>query len=201
MTLGILKTFIILGETKNSQRSSNASNDLGKNNDSVQAVAKTEEIKPEEADNNIGGYIYEGEDYNNYANSRYGFSIDFPKGFKICQPPENGDGLKFLSKDEKSSLVVYGENNIDEKTIQDRYRDQVNYIKQSSSISYQKLKDNWFVISWINNNQVYYSNSFIGEGSINSFIFECPEYQIDNYKEQIEHISYSFKAGNISEPN
>jgi len=147
---------------------------------------------------NVGGTITEGSDYNNYVNGRYGFSIDYPTGFNIGVAPQNGDGLEFVSKDGKAVLIAYGSNNVMDDNAKDMYEAQIASIKE---ISYKYFKDNWFVLSWVENGTVYYTKFIVGEGSINSFLFSCPEEQLKQYYEIIEHISKSFEKGSIENSN
>jgi hypothetical protein len=146
----------------------------------------------------VGGTIIEGAIYNTYTNGRYGFTIDYPNQFDIGMPPANGDGLHFTSKDGKAELVAYGSNNVMDETAKSLYEAELADIK---NVSYKFFKDNWFVLSWIENGTVYYERTIVGAGSMNSFIFSCPEEQLDQYYDVIEHISKSFKKGNINNSN
>lgn len=197
-TIGIFKNFIYLGTTNSSLK---VSSDLDKpvNNNEQEVVeqpSKVEQSNDEIYEPGICGIISEGTYYNNYTNGRFGFSIDYPKEFIITQPPQNGDGLEFKSYDGKSYLVVYGSNNAMNETVKELYEAEINNI---DNVSYQVLKNNWFVVSWIEAGKAHYDRTIVGEGSINSFRFYCPESQLDQYYDVIEHISKSFKSGNLNQ--
>jgi hypothetical protein len=55
--------------------------------------------------------------WKHYGNNRFGYTVDIPAGWQDQPPPDNGDGLSFLSPDGKAELAVYGrwvmENNMD----------------------------------------------------------------------------------------
>lgn len=218
-TLGIYRGFILLSKTEGYLNFNNSTGNSGANidtlikdagtkvnefinnasqviNDNLTSQASQPTTNDEEFD--ICGTITEGPVYNTYINGRYGFSVDYPNNFEIGTPPANGDGLHFTSKDGKATLTAYGSNNVMDETAKSLYNQEVAGIKE---ISYQFFKDNWFVLSWIDNGTVYYTRTMVGPGSINSFEFTCPKDQLDQYYDAIEHISKSFKKGNIEEAN
>ncbi len=146
----------------------------------------------------VGGKIIEGSVYNTYSNGRYGFSIDYPNQFDIGMSPANGDGLHFTSRDGKAELVAYGSNNVMDATANSLYETELANIK---NVSYKFFKDNWFVLSWVEDGTVYYVRTIVGTGSMNSFRFSCTEEQLDQYYDVIEHISKSFRKGYIENAN
>lgn len=85
-----------------------------------------------------------------------------------------------------------------DENAKDLYETELENIK---NVSYKLFKDNWFVLSWIENDIVYYTRTVVGKGSINSFRFSCPKAQLDQYYDVIEHISNSFKNGYIEVAN
>src|SRR5262249_25445069 len=50
--------------------------------------------------------------YRTYANERFGTTADVPADWKADPPPENGDGLRFRSPDQRALLIVSGMLNI-----------------------------------------------------------------------------------------
>ena len=43
-----------------------------------------------------------------YENTRYGFSVDYPIGWELGEPPANNDGREFISKDRQITCRAYG---------------------------------------------------------------------------------------------
>ncbi|MDF2891789.1 MAG: hypothetical protein K0R80_2156 [Clostridia bacterium] len=227
-TLGIYRSFILMSKSEgyiNLNYNNNSSNQITSSNQSINintliesagtevnnlidsankaindalTFQPTQPMTDSSDELDIGGTIIEGTVYNTYANGRYGFTIDYPNQFGIGIPPQNGDGLEFISRDGKAGLVASGRNNVMDENAKDMYEAEVASI---NNISYKFQKDNWFVLSWIDNKTVYYARVIVGEGSINTFMFSCPEEQLDQYYDIIEHISKSFKKGNIEIAN
>jgi hypothetical protein len=48
-------------------------------------------------------------EWQNYANARFGYSIDVPPGFSLVGPSDRGDGASFRSADGRSTLVIWGD--------------------------------------------------------------------------------------------
>ena len=227
-TLGIYRNFIFLSKTEGYINLNNNYSDTNKNtinnssaninsliedasakvNDFIDSTSKAindsltsqpiQSIIENNDEFDVGGTITEGAVYNNYINGRYGFSIDYPNQFDIGVPPANGDGLRFISKDGKSVLIAAGTNNAMDENAEDLYNEQLSRIKV---ISYKFFKDNWFVLSWVEDGTVNYTRVIVGTGSINCFWFTCPENQLDQYYDIIENVSKSFKKGNIEISN
>lgn len=133
--------------------------------------------------------------YQRYANPRYGFSIDYPHDFEKGREPDNGDGLKFTSPDDKAELVAYGSNNVFEKSVQQLYEDDLK--EAGKDVSYHTIQKNWYVISYVHGDIIMYQKTFVGSGSINSFQLKYPVTQKDAYNEIVNHIGKSFKSGDI----
>ena len=54
--------------------------------------------------NNIG----EDLSYKKYCNARFDFCVEYPASFVNLPPPENNDGLTFLSTDKKTKILAFG---------------------------------------------------------------------------------------------
>src|SRR5215831_17288985 len=46
--------------------------------------------------------------YRTYVNARFGTTAEVPTDWKADPPPENGDGLRFRSPDQRASITVSG---------------------------------------------------------------------------------------------
>ena len=46
--------------------------------------------------------------YLNYQNSRYGFSVDYPIGWKLADAPTNNDGREFIYAEKSIACHAYG---------------------------------------------------------------------------------------------
>lgn len=145
----------------------------------------------------INGSISRGKGvtYRTYTNARYGYSIVYPVGLLEPQgEAENGDGQKFLSKDKKVLLLVFGANNIDNdsaKTGFDKFVKDMN-AEQGRVVTYKVLKKNWFVASGRHDNNLFYSKTIYRGDTFTSFIIEYPASERATYDPIVTRISRSF---------
>ena len=55
------------------------------------------------------------DDWKTYENPRYGFTVQVPaSGWKALPPPDNGDGQTWRSDNDRSTILVWGSNIIDD---------------------------------------------------------------------------------------
>ena len=133
--------------------------------------------------------------YKTYYNSRFGCSIDYPD-FLIEQPaPANNDGRIFLSEDGTVSLTCSGSNNIMFTTAEKMYNDE---IERNSNITYKNLSERSYVISWEENNEIYYKCSVVGESSINTFYLRYPKEKEEMFVDIVNRCYESFTPGDLS---
>lgn len=109
--------------------------------------------------------------YKNYANSRFGFSIDYPDFLTNNSISTNGDGIILTSQTGDAKLTVSGINNSLNSTAKSEYN---NAVSSNNNISYKIQSGNWFILSWVENNKIVYEKEIVGTGSINTFILEYP---------------------------
>ena len=132
--------------------------------------------------------------FHTYANSRYGFRVDYPESFMPQQPPENGDGLSFKSEDGKATLVVSGGNN-DGFTLKEEFDTAIKNVQ--GKLGYNKIGGSWFVVTWTDGNNVGYTKEFVGPGSQNSFTITFPVEQRPQYDSVVTTVEKSFKPGEV----
>ncbi|KUG03704.1 hypothetical protein ASZ90_018894 [hydrocarbon metagenome] len=137
------------------------------------------------------------EGYCVYSNSRYGFYIYYPQELNPNRMPANGDGQAFTSNDTLISLTVFGSNLVSEEEIKDLYVDWMDTIQ--GDITYTVLEDNYFVISWLEGDTIYYQKTFAGSASQNTFIFSYPDDHDEDYQEAVEIMEASFTHGDLDQ--
>ena len=142
-----------------------------------------------------GGVSAVNNKYKEYYNDRYLFSILVPTNFKGCTQPTNNDGLQFTNG--KSKLVASGINNVLDQKPKESYSDEIANIK--GSIKYKMLKNNYYVISWIDNGYVYYRKCVVGKKSKNEFEFSYPVSNKKIYNPMVSVIASSFKTPGIND--
>ena len=53
-----------------------------------------------------------GQEYQQYRNDRYGFTVEGPGSFVRGDPPADGDGAVFTSPDGRTQVMVRGSDNV-----------------------------------------------------------------------------------------
>ena len=94
-------------------------------------------------------------------------------------------------------MVVFGGNNVgfypSVKSMLDSKKKFTN-----ENMSYECLNDNWFVISYIKNNDIYYEKSYWGPGSTNTLLIHYPVSLKEKYDKLISILAASFNPGNLN---
>lgn len=137
--------------------------------------------------------------YKKYINPRFQFSIDYPSNYRVEETSANGDGAVILS--DKAKITVYGINNVFNHNANHNAKSYYDFVTRdmNQEIKYKVIKDNWFVISWVEGNNIVYQKSVVGAGSINSFIFTYPKADASEYDKVVERLYESFKTPGIQE--
>ncbi|MBB6446745.1 tetratricopeptide (TPR) repeat protein [Bacillus benzoevorans] len=132
--------------------------------------------------------------YQTYTNSRFGFSVQHPATFSMGEPPANNDGRKFSNGEASIKAYASHINVIEEnETIETYYNQALG--DTAGPISYQRLGDDWYVISYTNGGNTIYEKAKMGKGIINTFIIEYPANKQSLYGPMVDHISKTFKPG------
>lgn len=136
--------------------------------------------------------------YKTYNNKRFEYSISYPKDILYPQgEAPNGDGQKFLSKEEDALLLVYGSHNIYDQTIKERYEENLqtnSEENQTKVITYRLLKENWFVISGYVSGKIFYQKTILNNDQFKTFYIEYPETKKKYYDPIVKRLSTSFKG-------
>jgi len=159
-------------------------NDQEKANDSPEE--KNEENPPSEQTDSFT--------YKTYTNSRFGFTVEYPATFTEDTPPSNNDGRKFYN--EEATIIASGShiNIIEEnETIETYYNRKIESV--SSPIAYQRLGDDWYVISYTEGDQIFYLKSIIGDDIISNLSISYPANKKDYYDPMVTRIADNFKGG------
>lgn len=191
----LLALTIFSGCSNQSERITNTTNASENTNSSV-ANTKPEQNKNELNDaTNSKNKEESSLQFNTYRNARYGFSIRYPNTYKVNEYSDNGDGAKISS--DKAEILAYGSNNIFDYDASLYYNFIAKDIK--GDIKYKAINDNWFVVSWIEQDMIKYQKSVIGKGSVDTFIFSYPRNEAKDYDLIVNELSSSFKTPSINE--
>ena len=135
--------------------------------------------------------------YRTYHNARFDYSISYPADLLIPQGESvNGDGQRFLSKDGRAELLVYGSYNSLNQTLNDvltqeteRSPDHPNRV-----VTYKVLRGDWFVLSGTENGQIFYQKTMLRDSTFKTFRIEYDESQKQTFDSITAIIARSFKG-------
>lgn len=132
-----------------------------------------------------------------YFNDRFRYSVNYPTNLLYPQgESDNGDGQRFLSKDAKASLTVFGSYNALEETL-DASFDEASRGGLSDEpkrvVTYKTLRDNWYVVSGYKDGAIFYSKRFLVRDQFFGFDILYPEDQRDIWDKIAAQINASFK--------
>ena len=132
--------------------------------------------------------------YQTYHNARFNYSISYPSDLLIPQgEAENGDGQKFLTRDGKVEMLVYGSNNALEKTLRAAYQEETGR-RQNRTVTYQVLKTDWFVVSGTENDKVFFEKTMLHSGVFKTFRIEYDKGVKNTWDPITAKIARSFKG-------
>ncbi|KGX92277.1 hypothetical protein N781_17560 [Pontibacillus halophilus JSM 076056 = DSM 19796] len=127
-------------------------------------------------------------DYLHYHNERFGYSFSYPSSLTMSSPPTNGDGSTWSNGD--FELVAYGAYRVDDAmAIHDYYEQERQEI---ADIAYERQKDNWFVLSYVQKGVVTYEKFYLGPSHYVTFIITYPSSASDQYDPVTTHIANNF---------
>jgi hypothetical protein len=129
--------------------------------------------------------------YKSFKNSRFGFTVQYPDSFTVGPQPTNNDGRQFDNGE--CEIVAYGSFVLDGYTIQKEYDQAI--VDSKVSIAYQKLGNNWFVISYKDVNNIVYQKAIIQDGVSYNLKITYPSSKQDKYGPMVTHIVNSFVPG------
>jgi hypothetical protein len=143
--------------------------------------------------------------YQSYDNARFAYTIAYPADIFVPQgESDNGDGQRFLSKDKRAELIVYGGYAVEDKdTLQKRYRDATSTHAGEQPawvVTYKMIKGNWFVASGRAGGRIFYQKTMLKKdpgsslGVFKTLRIEYDESQNRDYGTIVARIVASFKG-------
>lgn len=133
--------------------------------------------------------------YSSYTNDRFFFTVEYPSVLKMQPAPENNDGRTFLSADGKVELRAWGQFNVLDYELEDKYHEDAGF--SGASISYRTLMKNGFVLSGTIGDQIYYQKTlrhkFEDADVFYTFTIKYPQTEKKRYDAVVKRIAASFK--------
>jgi hypothetical protein len=130
-------------------------------------------------------------EYQTYYNDRFDYSIAYPSNFLQPQGVSgNGDGQRFVSRDNRVRMAVFGRLNAPEKSLEALFNEE---LTPSRTITYKVLKDKWFVVSGYEGDKVFYLKARLKDDTIKTFFIEADRALQPLMQPITEKIAKSFK--------
>jgi hypothetical protein len=147
----------------------------------------------------VAGASNSQDKYSTYSNSRFSYSISYPTALLIPQgEADNGDGQKFLSRDGRAEMIVYGSNNALEQSLRDLYNEQLRRAegddRSKKTVTYKVLRDNWFVVSGYEGYRVFYQKTIFRGGVFKTFRIEYDKSLADIFDKVTKRVAASFRG-------
>jgi hypothetical protein len=134
--------------------------------------------------------------YRIYHNVRFEYSISYPADILIPQgEAANGDGQRFVSSDRRTEMIVYGSHNSLDETLRQRYEAEIGRTDNPNrTVTYQVLRQSWFVVSGVENGKVFYQKTLLRNDVFKTFRIEYDQSQKQTFDSITAKIAQSFKG-------
>ena len=131
--------------------------------------------------------------YNGYQNERFGFYVQYPDSFIEGPAPDNDDGRTFDNGE--MEIRAYGSIALGEDALQTQYQFVVS--DAVGPIAYQKTGDNWFAVSFFDdNNNIVYHKTILQNGILSTVRLTYPASQKEKYDALVSRVVSTFVPGN-----
>jgi hypothetical protein len=134
-----------------------------------------------------------------YRNARFGLVMSYPSSFVLDADsvPASGDSARFWAADRQATAVVGGIGNGLQQSLADLFREAKQDVTENSGgeITYTRIKDNWFVISGLIGNRIFYRRTLLSQGArvIGELWIEFPRSMRPCFEDAVTLMSLSFR--------
>ncbi|HWY32038.1 MAG TPA: hypothetical protein VNX46_14855 [Candidatus Acidoferrum sp.] len=134
--------------------------------------------------------------YNTYNNARFGYSICYPPDQLVPQgEPDNSDGQRFLSKDGRAIVLVFGSHNALNKTLRDIQQSEIERFKGLDG-SFKPLDTQvtgtTSILEGTSDTQDYYEKVVFSGDTIFTFIAQYPKKDVSTFEPIVSHMADCF---------
>jgi hypothetical protein len=136
-------------------------------------------------------------EYRTYHNARFDYSISYPANLLIPQGKSvNGDGQRFLSRDGRTELMVYGAYNSLDQTLREVFEQESGRSTEHPNrvVTYKVLRDDWFVVSGTENARIFYQKTMLRNSTFKTFRIEYEKNEKQTFDSITAFIARSFKG-------
>lgn len=129
------------------------------------------------------------EKFKTYVNERFGFSLSYPHYLKPAPTPQNGAGMSFHADDDSLSVSAQA-HFLHENTLSTMWNDALK--AYGKSVTYKVKRNNWFVVSGVDNGTEYYHKLFVKGKNWVSFTITYPHSQRQKFDPIVGQIAKRF---------
>jgi hypothetical protein len=136
-------------------------------------------------------------EWKTYKNERFGTTIEYPSDKFIPQPPpENGDGLRFITTD-GAEFTISAINNVLDQNLAAIEASALKDRPLDEKITYRDRGPNWIVLSGTKADVIFYERRLLSHRGriINDFEIIYPARLKSIYDPTVTRMSKSFRAG------
>ncbi len=132
-----------------------------------------------------------GDGYSRYVNVRFKYVIAYPEKLLAGQgESDNGDGQRFVSRDGRAVLTVYGTHG-DGATLRSMFNAACT---EMTKVTYRACRASWYVVSGIRNGRIVYTRALKAAGVFKVFVMEYDAAQRAVYDPVVERVARSFAS-------
>ncbi len=131
------------------------------------------------------------QEFNKYCNKRFGFCVAYPVALNVSPASDNNDGRKFYDHT-GFVMTASGMYNVLENSLRAEMKSQE---KDFDTVSYRKIKNNWYVLSGYKGNDILYIKTYMDKGTIYHLYMRYPVKLKKKYDKTVSRVSRSFKPG------
>jgi hypothetical protein len=149
----------------------------------------------------LGAAAQEPAEVATYRNERHGFSLSYPAGIFVAEPPPaNNDGRVFISRDGSARLLAGALANADGINLRDYRALVLQRSYQGAAIDYAPVAGTWFVLSGVRDGTMFYERVTFTCGGrlIHSWALLYPAADRRTYDRIVEQIARSYHPGEAS---
>jgi len=123
-------------------------------------------------------------------NHKFGYTIQLPNYFSIG--PLTASSIQYYTTDLDENIMI-GVESLGEGSQTSIIKDYQTYLKTTDGITYKVLKENWFVISGQNGNDIFYYKMIVKNNQTHFLMITYPKAQKDLFDNILPRISKSFE--------
>jgi hypothetical protein len=138
-----------------------------------------------------------------YFNPRFGTTADYPASVfsMVDEPPVNGAGQGFRTRDGRATLSIYGHWNVESETPEEAARKAMNF--RDAVYDYIRITDRFYVVSGTSQGNIFYQRCNFSPkpvGIVDCIALDYPAQEKKQWDDIVTRISRSLRAGYGAEP-